>query len=130
MSVKIDQAFVSDFISQNFGLEIAHENEAFGPSTSYAAIKALHNPERRKTFADLNEITGVFQVILWFPEGEGAMPAKIKAQEILDAYPIDRTLEYDGQSVSVTDLWRPDAVPEKGWYKVRLEIGWKALTQR
>jgi hypothetical protein len=131
-AVNIDQAFVFDFMAQDFGLEIAHDNEDM-PSqgqSEWCAIRVHHNPERRKTIADLNQMTGVFSVVLYYPEGNGAMPAKLKAQEILDAYPVDRELSYAGQVAKVSGHWRPQAAPEDGWYKIRCEIFFEAFLPR
>jgi len=120
MSVKIDQALVDHFIDQSFGLPIAHENANYTPSpgTEYAEVRTLPNDVLPADLATNNDTTGVFQFILRYPEGVGAIPAKTQADTIFAAYPIGGRIAYSGQSLTVTGHSRPDAVPEGGFYKV------------
>ena len=71
--VKIDQAFVSSFIAGGFGLEIAHENLAYEPTTGteYAELRTLNNDVTAYDLATLDITDGVFRVILRYPANSG-----------------------------------------------------------
>lgn len=128
MMLRIDQAFVSDFITQAFGLPIAHENVDYTPTagTPYVEVRTFQNAVLPADLATLNDTTGLFQFILRYPEGAGAIPAKAQADTIFAAYPVGRRLTYDGQSLTITGYERPEAVPEDGWFKVLGRIYYRA----
>lgn len=132
MTVKIDQAFVSDFIDGAFGLPIAHENAEYRPvpGTAYVALQVFQNDILPADMASTNDTTGLFQFILRYPEGRGAIPAKSKADAIFAAFPIGGVLTYSGQRLTVTGHSRPEAVPEDGWFKVVGQITYRADVAR
>lgn len=130
--IEIEQAFVSDFVSQAFGLPIAHENVKYTqtPGTEYAEIKTFPAEVVAGDLGSTDETTGFFQFVLRYEEGKGAMPAKLKAQTIFDAYPVGRVLTYGGQRLTLTSHQRPTAAPEDGWFKVVGRIYYRATVAR
>lgn len=130
--LEIEQAFISDFITQAFGLPIAYENVDYTPTqgTAYVEIRMFPNEERAADLNSTNETTGLMQFTLRYPEGEGAMPAKQKRQAILDAYPIGRVLTYSGQRVTITGTDPFNAYPDDGWFKVIGRVFYRASTNR
>lgn len=130
--VKIDQAFVSSFIANGFGLEIAHENLPYEPSTGtpYAELLTLQNDI---TGYDLNsrDLTdGVFRVIVRYPAGTGAIVPKQKADEILTAYPIGSLVSYQSQAATILSQQRQPGVAEAGWYSIVITLGYRAKLSR
>lgn len=130
--VKIDQAFVSSFIAGGFGLEIAHENLPYEPSTGtpYAELLTLQNDI---TGYDLNsrDLTdGVFRVIVRYPAGTGAIVPKQKADEILTAYPIGSLVSYQSQAATILSQQRQPGVAEAGWYSIVITLGYRAKLLR
>lgn len=128
MTIKIDQGFVSTFIAGSFGLPIAHENAAYSPTagTAYAELKLFPNDILPADLTNTNDTTGIFQFVLRYPEGTGAIPAKTKADEIFAAFPIGSVIIYSGQRLTVTGQSRPDAIPEDGWFKIVGRITYQA----
>ena len=119
--IEAQQAFVSDFITQAFGLPIAHENVTYEPTQGTPWVRVQSFPGAAfagDVNADTTEQPGFFQFSLFYPEGEGAMPAKLKAQAIFDAYPIGRRLTYGGKRVRVTSYQQFDTAPQGGWFQV------------
>lgn len=132
MTAKVDQAFVSDFITQAFGYPIAHEGTAYDPTpgTPYVALRVFANEVSALTVADTDETTGAFQFTLSFPEGEGAMPAKLAADTIFAAYPVGRKLTYSGQVVHITGRHRLEVGAYDGWFRVAGRINYRAFIAR
>ncbi len=130
--VKIDQAFVSSFIAASFGLDIAHENLPYEPvtGTPYAEIKTLQNDVTGYDLSALNLTDGVFQVVLRYPAGSGAITPKIKADEIINAFPIGSLVTYQGQAATIMSQQRQPGVAEAGWYSIVITLGYRAKLAR
>lgn len=119
--LEAQQAFVSDFIAQAFGLPIAHENADYTPTAGTAWVRLRTFPGRvvpGSLGATANETAGFWQFTLHYAEGDGAITAKAKAQAIFDAYPLSRRVSYGGESFRVTALQQFDASPQGGWFQV------------
>ncbi len=132
MSLKLDQALVKSFIDGAFGLPIAHENTGYAPTagTAFAELRVFMNSERAYTLASKNDITGLFQVALNYPDDGGAIEAKTMAESIIDAYPIGLNLTYSGQSLEITERQRASAAPVNGWYRLVLRFNFVAYLPR
>lgn len=130
--VKIDQAFVSSFIAGGFGLEIAHENLPYEPTTGtpYAQITTLQNDVTGYDLSSRDLTDGVFRVILNYPAGSGAIVPKQKADEILTAYPIGSLVSYQGQAATIQSQQRQPGVAEAGWYSIVITLGYRAKLLR
>lgn len=133
MSVlKLDQALVTGFIAGAFGLPIAHENADYKPTggTPFVALQNFPNEVGAVGLDDTDEMTGVFQFILYYPVGKGAYDAKAKAQAVFDYFYVGRALTYSGETLYITGTERASAFPEDGWYKVRGLIYYEARLTR
>lgn len=132
MSVKIDQAFINTFIDADFGLDIAHENLSYSPTAGTEYVQLLNIPNDITPFSvkETNETDGIFRIILYWPVDEGAIQAKLKADEIMDAFTIGSQVCYDGQCATVTRLSRQKGIAENGWYKTLITIAYKAFIRR
>lgn len=132
MSIKIDQALVSHWVSEAFGIDTAHENLPYTPvnGTEYAELRVLPNDTTPYSLADSDETDGVFRVVLRYPVDAGAVPAKTMADMIFSAYPIGKRLAYSGQVVTITSQQRQPGVAEEGWYVVVLTMAYRAFTVR
>jgi len=132
MTIKIDQAFISHFIAQDFGLPIAHENIDYTPSagTAYAQLINAQNEDAPMSLADSNEGTGVFRVILRYPTNVGAVAAKQKADQIMAQFKIAQRIAYDGQSATILRHGREPGVAEDGWYKLVITFRYWAYVAR
>ncbi|WP_299945356.1 phage tail terminator-like protein [uncultured Ruegeria sp.] len=130
--LEIEQAFISDFITQDFGLPIAHENVGYDPEpgTPYVKLEIFPNAERPADLNSTNNTTGLMQFTLYYAEGNGAIPAKVKRQEIFDAFPIGRVLTYSGRRVTITGRNPFRAYPDDGWYKVIGRVSYEADVPR
>jgi len=132
MSIKIDQAFVQDFIDAAYGLPIVHENLDYSPvaQTAYAELIMIQNATIAQSIADLNEDTGIFRIILRYPLNTGAFTIKTKAEAILTTFKISTTHTYGGLISRVTRVNREPGVPEEGWFKMVLTVSYITFTAR
>jgi len=130
--LKLDQALVTDFVAQDFGLPVAHENADYKPTAGdeFVQLTNFPNEVRPVGLSDTDEMDGVLQFVLYYPTGKGAYDAKEKAQTIFDAYPAGRELTYSGATLYIRGHERPSAFPEDGWYKVRGLIYYDARLAR
>jgi len=130
--VKIDQAFVSEFIAGGFGLPIAHENTAYDATNGepYAEIGVLQNNVTPLTLNSSDQTDGVFQAILRYPSYSGAIAIKQKADEILNHFRFGKTFSFGGIEVKTTALQRQPGINEDGWYKIVLTISYTAIITR
>lgn len=119
--LEAQQAYIGDFISQSFGLPIAHENANYEPTPGTAWVRLRCFPGQvvpGALNADAQETAGFWQFTLHYPTGEGAIGAKSQAQTIFDAYPLGRRVSYGGETFRVTALQQFDASPQGGWFQV------------
>lgn len=134
MSIKIDQALTQGFIDGAFGVQIAHENVNFEPTggTPWVRLTVFRNPAAPDTMgsAGKDETIGLFQATLHYPEGEYAVTAKQKADEIMAAFAIGTKLSYDDQEVLITKKDRGTGYNEDGWFKLNLRFTYNARTER
>ena len=128
----IDQAFVNEFIAQGFGLDIAHENTDYEPTagTEFVSIRLLPNDVTPLSYTNSDETDGIFRIILNWPQGEGAIQAKNKADEIISAFKIGTKLSYSSQKVTVTTAYREIGEAIDGWYRIIVSIGYYAVVSR
>jgi len=126
--LEIEQGLVSDFITQAFGLPIAHENDDYTPTkgTPWVRLRVFQNPIEPVGINDLSETTGVFQFTLHYPLGAGAITAKSQADTIFAAYPLRRRITYSGQVILVTGQHVLSAAPIDGWFQVVGRIEYRA----
>ena len=132
MSIKIDQAFVQSFIDGSFGLPVDYENMPYTPvsGTAFAELIHLPNPIDSLTFADMNETSGIFRIILRYPADGGAIPAKTKAEAIMAHYPIGSSVAYSGQSATIRSVDRQAGVVEDAWYTLVVSIRYISFITR
>ena len=132
--LKIDQAFLTAWLTTNseFGLPTAYENQDFSadPELAYAEVFLIQNALDMLTINDMDETTGIFRAILRYPVNNGAIAAKAKAQEIIDAFSIGTNVSYSGQSVIITKTSREKGFNENGWYKIVVSIQYIAFITR
>jgi hypothetical protein len=119
-SLKIDQAFVTEFIAGAFGLPIAHENVDYEPvqGTPYAEINVLPNNTTKLTLNNSNETDGIFRIHLRYPTGKGAISAKTKAEEIIAYFAPGNRIGYGGQSVLILGTDRKQGIQNENWYEI------------
>tara|TARA_Y100000310_G_scaffold324866_2_gene387349 strand:- start:14073 stop:14471 length:399 start_codon:yes stop_codon:yes gene_type:complete len=117
--VRIDQAFISDYEAQGFGIPTTHENHPgeSDPDGSYATTKVTYNQALPADMNDTNDVTGVFRVEINAPLFSGSITPKQQVANILAAYPVGRRFSYNGMNVTVTATEMSSA-PDKSAYKV------------
>jgi hypothetical protein len=134
MSVKIDQALVQAFDAGGFGLPIARENTPYQPSvgTAHAVLQVVRNPAAPLTMGEggMDETTGFLQATLKYPENDGDMIAKAKADDILFHFRIGRVFTHNTQRVQIVGKDRGTGRNEAGWYQLVLRFEFEARTLR
>jgi len=131
-NVQIDQSLIKHFIDSAFGLPIAYENSEYDqiPGQPYAELIVLQNDTTMLNLKHTNETDGLFRIILRYPTDKGAIVAKTMAQNIFDAFVLGSRLTYGITTLTIVNHSRQQGVPEDGWYKLVLSIGYKALIRR
>jgi len=134
MTHKIDSALIQAFESGGFGLAYTVENQSEDPPTGtpYAQLFILPNQPTVSTMGDSGQdlITGLMQVNLNYPIGDGAGEAKQKATEIREVFKAGYRPTYDGQEVFITSSGRGIARNQDSWFQVIVNIIWEARVTR
>ena len=134
MTDKIDSALIQAFDDAGFGLPFAVENESYTPvtGTPYAQLFILPNQPTVSTMGDSGQdlITGLMQVNLNYPVGDGSGLAKQKATAIRNVFKAGYRPSYDGQEVFITSSGRGIARNQDSWYQVVVNIIWEARVTR
>lgn len=132
MSLKLEQAFIQDFVNANFGLPIAHENVIFKPvqGQAYAELLTHPNDTTPYTLSDSNQTDGVLKVILSYPLGVGGITPKQKAQAIVNHFFIGKILTYDNASLTITKTNQRVSNTEDAWFKLIIEFTYRAIIRR
>jgi hypothetical protein len=131
VSLEIDQALVTAFLAGSFGIGVAHENRDYKPENDpYAEIIVLQNDTTPFSLAHSDETDGVFRVILRYPAGSGAITPKTKAEEIRQHFKIGTRLTYGGASLTIKGHQRQPGVQEQGWYKLIINLPYRATLTR
>lgn len=129
MTAILHQAFISAWRAGAFGLTTDEdENSHYTPTkgTAWAQIRCLQNPREAFTLSDLDNTTGVWQFVLYYPTGEGAHAARAKADAVFAAFPIGRRVTYSGQVITITGHHSVSAEPEAGWFKLVCRLTFEA----
>lgn len=137
MTVELDQAMIGAFRSGEFGLPVVYENEddeTASPEagSKYFELQTFQNAVQPLTLKHSGDVTGVLQFVLSWPLGGGAMDAKIKAQEVFDAFPAGRRVSHGGQVVVIRGhhLFKAARNDEKGRFEVVGRINYAAIVSR
>jgi hypothetical protein len=127
-SIKIDQAFIFEFIAGAFELPIAFENDGYKPvqGTPYAQIKVKQNDTTKQTLNHSDVTDGIFRIYLRYPAGSGAVAAKTKAEEIIAYFAPGNRIGYGGQSVLIESTARKEGIQNNNWYEIIITLSYWA----
>ena len=132
MSVKIDKAFVSAYIDADIGLDVAHENSAYNPTsgTEYVELINIPNDITPLSVTGTDQTDGIFRIILYWPVNVGAITPKLKADEILAVFTLGSKVCYSGQCATITRSSRQKGLSVDGWYRIIITITYKSFIGR
>lgn len=132
MTTKIDQALLKRFKDSLFGIDTQYPGQVFKPTagTPWVRLGVLQNPVLPSTMATDNDTTGVFQVVVHWPQGRSHIKATEQLDTIFAAFPVGRRLTYSGQAVTITGHHRQSSTTEDGWLKVVGLITYRADVAR
>ena len=132
MSIKIDQAMISRYVSLGLGHPTAFENQTFIPTagTAYVELINLPNDITALTIDGLNETDGLFRVNVRYPATIGAVPTKNTAEAIMTGFGVGNRVFYSGQYATITAVSRTRGIVEGGWYKITVNITYRAFITR
>ena len=132
MITKIDQALISRFRDCGFDIATEYPGQLYKPTagTPWVRLRTLQNPVLPATMATHNDTTGVFQVVVHWPQGRSHIKATEQLDTIFAAYPVGRRLSFRGQVVTVTGHHRQSSRIEDGWLKVVGLINYRADVAR
>lgn len=128
----LDSALVQAVIDAGLGIDLAHENLPYTPTTGtpYAEVRVLQNDLEAFSLSDSDETSGVLRVIVRYPLGQGAMAAKSKADDLFAAMPVGTQLSYGGDHLTIVRHSRQPGLAEQGWYVVIADIVYRAFLSR
>lgn len=131
-SLNIDQALISDTIAANFGIDLAHENQAYDPvpGTPYAQLNVLANAASPYSLNGSDEVVGVYRIILNYPANTGAVAIKTMAQQMAERFKTGRRITYDGVTVTCIGHSRGNGLAVSGWYRVVFDVRFRAFLER
>lgn len=114
---------------------VAWENKGYKPTTGQPFIKARFIPvDRRPAVRGLNpqhKYTGLFQLLLCYPEGEGPGPSQDMVDALIDRFQSTTHITFtnDNSETIVVDIDRSEqrgAYDDSPWYKTPVNIYWYA----
>ena len=112
---------------------VAYENVSFEPQTGTSFLKVAFVPtSRRPAVRGLNpqqRYDGVFQVLVYAPEGNGPATADDLANKVIEAFEATTKIEYTNSdletiTVSIDYAERQQGFLDSPWYYVPINIGW------
>ena len=112
---------------------IAFENVSFSPTTGTSYVQCQYIPtSRRPAVRGLNpqqRYDGVFQVIIYTPEGNGPATADDLANKVTEAFEATtkiQTVNSDDETITVSIDYaeRQQGFLDSPWYYVPINIGW------
>jgi hypothetical protein len=109
---------------------VAWENSEFEPTVGTSWLRPTFMPAEPEQ-ADLgdsgrNRLTGIYQVSVFAPTGEGAGEAESKAEDLVTYFKRGKTFVSGGVTVRVRRAWRSAAAQEADWYHVPVSVMWFA----
>ena len=119
-------------LSNKQGLpSIAYENVPFSPTTGQSYIQCRYIPTlRRPAVRGLNpqqRYDGVFQMLVYSPEGTGPATAEGYVETLLEAFEATTKINYTGSetiTVSIDYAERQQGFLDTPWYYIPVDIGW------
>ena len=119
-------------LSNQSGLpSIAYENVPFSPTTGQSYIQCRYIPTlRRPAVRGLNpqqRYDGVFQMLVYSPEGTGPATAEGYVETLLEAFEATTKIDYIGSetiTVSIEYAERQQGFLDTPWYYIPVDIGW------
>ena len=149
MTISIDQALLQHFDHGNFALDMVFENGDYavwnGTTNSYQYRTGAYKTTIGRPYVELlviqNDVTpyslkhsdqtdGIMRIILQYPLNQGAVLAKMKADEIVQAFKLGQSLSYGGVKLTIMGSSRGPGAPEESWYKISLTLPYRAFLTR
>lgn len=132
---KIQQALISTFLT---GLpawkdKTAWENTEFKHPVDGPWMSAHYMPATSRVatlgVSGKDEDTGMFQIVLSLPIGSGEGDSRETISLLRTCFK-PRTIQYDGQSVTITSRRSSGGYTANGFYKIPFTVYWKAQQTR
>lgn len=147
MSIKIDQAFVSEILNGGLALDVVHENGGYSVwgGSAYTHHNGVYTPDAQTAFLEIktfpagkdafslahsDESVGLFQCIVRYPVDTGAIAVKTKADQVLTLFPVGGVITYSTQSVNIVSNSRDGGRVEEGFYQIVVRANYRAFVQR
>ncbi|WP_444893633.1 phage tail terminator-like protein [Microbulbifer sp. TRSA001] len=134
MYSKIYSALVQHYVSGDFDLPTAYENDGYEPNagTPYAAVYNLPADSGQDTLGEIgrDERIGILQVSIFYPVGKGRGDALAMADQILTHFKAGSTPEYSSQIVTIQSSTISPGRVVDGWYQLDISAAWSATTLR
>lgn len=111
---------------------VAWENRAYEPITGTLYLRPSHLPSDT-TAATIgtngtDENTGIYQVDVFSPAGEGKNEAYVMADLVADHLKRDTELTYNSRTVRIKNVSISPALNDGGWYQIPVNIEYYSFT--
>jgi len=130
----IQGALIDHWVDSALGISTAYENSKFSPveGTPWARLTILPSQPEIMTLGPSgeDEHLGILQIDLYYPTDEGNSPVLTMADSIRTAYKAGTSLSYNGQSVVILNCGRSGGELENGYFKIMLNVAYRARTTR
>ncbi|MFZ3193687.1 MAG: phage tail terminator-like protein [Moraxellaceae bacterium] len=133
----IDSALTERFLASGVlpQSSVATENEAFTPPAKAKPWARLTNLPAQPSAATLGDggtdlHLGIFQIDLYFPQGEGKGRSLKMAGRIAEHFKAGAGFTYERQHVRSTSCGRSEGRVDSGWFRITLSVNWKAHVER
>lgn len=129
----IDAALTQRYLDGDYGLTTAYPGVEFKPpKTPWARFKNLGSNIDALTGNQngLNEHTGVLQIDIAYPFGDGSKSLNEKAGEIAQGFKVGTDLTRNGVVIEVDRQTIGESFKDGSYLKVILSIFWNAHVQR
>ena len=132
---EIHKALTQSVIDLGLTAPIAHENVGFNPETDvtgnqFIDLTLLTNEQDSLTKAELDEVTGIYQVSVYTKSGTSVKEAIETVDTIMDFYKHNVQLTSGTQTVVIINSGRNGGRNDNGWYIIDISISFKSDIQR
>ena len=132
---EIHKALTQSLINLGLSATIAHENVDFNPETDvtghqFLDVTLITNDQDSLTKAELDEVTGIYQVSVYTKSGASVKKALQTVDTIMSHYKHNLSIVNGSQTVVVINSGRNAGRNQNGWFIIDVSISFKSDIQR
>lgn len=125
---RIEAALNTQLIANANGVAIVFQNQKYTPTEGTPYMQPFFLPAQPDPWvigAATNFHTGIYQVTLMYPAGEGQGDINTQADIIIAAFNQTTKLTYSSIDTIIKSSGRGNAKQDDGWYFMPVDIRWE-----